>query len=98
MINLCCEYGKKYGIYFNPKKTKWLCTNVYNKHLYVNFLLNNDVFENSGNSIRYIGVNLIVKMSLFTVDVNDKIRKFNSLARDVLMNSADLSEVVRDVN
>ena len=95
MINLCCKYGKKYGICFNPKKTIWLCVNVYNKHLYVNFLLNDDEMENSGNSIRYLGVNLIVQRDLLTVDVNDRIRKFNALAYDVLMNSADLSEVVR---
>ena len=95
MINLCCEYGKKYGICFNPKKTKWLCTNAYNKHLYVNFLLNNNVIENSSNSIRYLGINLIVKRGLLTVDVNDRIGKCNALAYDVLMNSADLFEVVR---
>ena len=57
-------------------------------------MLNNDVIENSGNSIRYLGVNLIVKRGLLIVDVNDRIRKFNAWAYDVLINSADLSEVV----
>ena len=58
-------------------------------------MLNNDVIENSGTSIRYLGINLIVKRDLLTVDVTDKIRKFNTTANDVLMNSADLSQVVR---
>ena len=80
MINLWCEYGKKYGICFNLKKIKCLCSNVYNKHLYANFLLNNDVIEIFGNSIRYLGINLIVKRGLLTVDVNDKIRKLNASA------------------
>ena len=86
---------EKYGICFNTKKAKWLCTNVYKKHLYVNVLLNNDVIENSGNNIRYLGVNLIVKRVFLALDVNDRITKFNTSAYDVLMNSADLSEVVR---
>ena len=51
--------------------------------------------ENSGNSIRYLGVTLIVQRDLLTADVNDRITKFNASAYDVLMNSADLSEVVR---
>ena len=28
MINICYDYVVKFGICFNPKKTKWVCTNV----------------------------------------------------------------------
>ena len=29
MINICYDYGVKFGTCFNPKKSKWMCTNVY---------------------------------------------------------------------
>ena len=31
MLNICNEYGKKYGINFNERKTKWFCTDIYGK-------------------------------------------------------------------
>ena len=40
IINICNDNGVKFGVRFNPKKTKWICTNVYSSIKNVSFNLN----------------------------------------------------------
>ena len=47
------------------------------------------------DSIKYLDVNLIVRGKLLTLDVDVRIRKFNAAAFDVLLNTTDLSEILR---
>ena len=57
----------------------------------------NDIkLENVVNGIRYLGVNLVISRKEFSVDIDDRIKKFYAAAYDVLLNSSDLSET--DVN
>ena len=72
-----------------------MCTNVYGTSENVDFEVNGVTLENTGDSIKYLGVNLMMRKGLLTLDVGDRIRKFNISAYDVLLNSADLTEVVR---
>ena len=51
--------------------------------------------QNVGLSIKYLGVNLTVCNNVLTIDVEDRIRKFNMVAYDVLLNTSDLNEVIR---
>jgi hypothetical protein len=95
MIEKCGDYGRKYGISFNPKKSKWFCTKVYGNCDNVNFMLNGDVIEHESVSFVYLGVKLLMKRDKLVVDVNERIRKFNSSAYSVLLSSNDLTEVVR---
>jgi hypothetical protein len=95
MLKICCEYCAKYGICINPKKTKWMCTDVYGVSDNVIFEVNGDTLENTGGSIKYLGVNLIMSRGRLTLDVDERIKKFNMAAYDVLLNSNDLSETVR---
>ena len=70
-------------------------TNVYGTSENVDFEVNGVTLENTRDSINYLGVNLMMGKGLLTLDVNDRIRKFNISAYNVLLNSADLTEVVR---
>ena len=72
-----------------------MCTNVYGTSENFDFEINGVTLENTGDSIKYIGDNLTMRKGLLILDVGDKIRKFNISAYDVLLNSADLTEVVR---
>ena len=81
--------------YYYPTKTKWMCTNVYGTSENFDFEVNGVTLENTGDSIKYLGVNLTMRERLLTLDVGYRIRKFNVSAYDVLFNSADLTEVVR---
>ena len=94
MINICYDYGVKFGICFNPRKTKWMCTNVYSSIKNVSFNLNGVEIVND-HSIAYLGVKLIMKKSILTIDVDDRIKKFNMSAYSVLINTKDLSEVLK---
>ena len=49
MINMCYHYGVKFEIYFNPKKTKWMCTNVCSNIKNVSFNLNGVTIVNELN-------------------------------------------------
>jgi hypothetical protein len=95
MIDICCKYGLVYGIRFNPNKTNWFYTNVYNDCLNVVFYMNDVVIKKVDKSIKYLGVNLIMRRCQLTIDIHERIRKFNIAAYDVLLHSSDLSEVVR---
>ena len=57
MINICYDYGVKFEICFNPKKTKWICANAYSNIKNVSFKLNGVTIVND-NSIAYLGVKL----------------------------------------
>jgi hypothetical protein len=95
MLDICCKYGNECGITFNPKKSKWYCTNHYSDCCFVTFMLNNDIITHDRECIYYLGVKLLMKRGVLVVDVGDRIKKFNSCAYDVLLNSNDLSEIVR---
>ena len=95
MLNICYTYCHKYGIYLNSAKSKWMCTDVHNKCKGVQFDLNGIKLENVDNGIRYLGVNLVINRKELTIDIDDRIKKFNAAAYDVLLNSSDLSETIR---
>jgi hypothetical protein len=95
ILDMCYEYGVMFGINFNPAKSKWFCTDSYNDSGNVSFSLNSNIVEHELESVMYLGVKLKMKHGCLIVDVNDRIKKFNSSAYDVLLNSSDLSEVVR---
>ena len=94
IINICYDDGVKFGICLNPKKTKWMCTNVYSSIKNVSFNLNGVTIVND-NSIAYLGVKLVMKKIILTIDVDDKIKKFNMSAYNALINTKDLSEVLK---
>ena len=52
MINICYDYGVEFEIRFNPKKTKWMSTNVYSGIKNVSFNLNGVTIVND-NSISW---------------------------------------------
>ena len=47
------------------------------------------------DSLTYLGVKFVVERQALVIDVKDRIRKFNSSAYSVLLNSSDFSEIVR---
>ena len=61
----------------------------------MSFDINGVAIQNVGLSIKYLGVNLIVCNNVFTIDVEERICKFNMAAYDVLLNTSDLNEVIR---
>ena len=95
MINICYDYGVKFGTCFNPKKTKWVCTNIYSSTKNVSFKLIMGVTLVNDNSIAYLGVKLVMKKNILTIDVDDRIKKLNMSAYNVLINTKDLSEVLK---
>ena len=56
--------------------------------------INGVVIQNVGLSIKYLGVNLIVCNSMLTIDIEDRIHKFNIAAYEVLLNTSGLNEVI----
>ena len=69
MVKICCNYCCRYGIHINPTKTKWMCTNVCGTSENVDFGVNGVTLENTGDSIKYLGVNLTMRKGLLTLDV-----------------------------
>ena len=61
----------------------------------MSFDINGILIHNVGLSINYLGVYLIVCNNMLTIDVEDRIRKFNMVAYDVLLNTSDLNEVTK---
>ena len=72
-----------------------MCTDEHNKCKSVQFDLNSIKLENVVNGIRYLGVNLVINGKELTIDIDDRIKKFNAAAYDVLLNSFDHSETIR---
>ena len=72
-----------------------MCTDVHNKCKGVQYDLNGIKLDNIVNGIRYLGVNLVINRKELTIDMDDRIKKFNAAAYDVLLNSSDLSEIIR---
>ena len=72
-----------------------MCTDVYNKCKGVQFDLNGIKLENVVNGIRYLGVNLVINRKELTIDIDDRIKKFNAAAYDVLLISSDFSDTIR---
>ena len=95
MLNICYTYCNKYGICLNLAKSKWMCADVHNKSKGVQFDLNGIKLENVVKGIKYLGVNLVISRKELTIDNDDRIKKFNAAAYDVLLNSSDLSETIR---
>ena len=69
-------------------------TDVHNDNSEVMFIMN-DVVISKSDSIKYLGVNLTMRSKMLTLGVDERIRKFNAAAFKVLLNSADLSEILR---
>ena len=92
MLNICYTYCYKYGIYLNSAKSKWMYTDVHNKCKNVQFDLNGIKLKNFVNGIMYLGVNIVISRKKLTIDIDDRIKKFNVAAYDVLHNSYDLYE------
>ena len=82
-------------MYLNSAKSKWMCTDVHNKCKGVQYDLNGIKLENIVNGFRYLGVNLVINRKELTIDIEDRIKKFSAAAYDVLLNSSDLSEIIR---
>ena len=94
MIDGWYMYCKQFGICLNPLKTFWMVTDVQNDNSKIIFTLN-DFAISKCDSINNQGVNLIVRGKMLKLDVDERIRKFNAAAFDVLLNTSDLSEIVR---
>ena len=74
----------------NSAKSKWMCTDVHKKCKGVQYDWNGIKLENFVNGIRYLGVNLVINRTELTKDIDDKIKKFNAAAYDILLNFSDL--------
>ena len=72
-----------------------MCTDIHNKCKGVQFDFNGIKLENVVNGIWYLGVNLVINRKELTIDIDDRIKKFNAAAYDVLLNSSNLSETIR---
>ena len=81
IIDICFKYGNKYGIKLNRAKTNWMYTIVCNN---VSFNINGYVIQNVGSSIKYLGVDLFMNNNMLTIDVDNRIIKFNVSAYDIL--------------
>ena len=77
MIDIYYKYGNKYSITLNTAKTNWMYTNTCNS---VSFDINGVAIQNVGLSIKYLSVNLTVCNNVLTIDIEDRIRKFNMAA------------------
>ena len=53
MINICYDYGVKFGICFNQKKTKWMCTNVYSSIKNLSLKLNGVTVVNDNSIVSW---------------------------------------------
>ena len=94
MIDVCCMYFKQFVICLYPLKTYGMGTKVHNHNSKIIFIINDFVISKCGN-IKYLGVNMIVRGKMLTLDVDERIRKFNAAAFDVLLNISDTPEIVR---
>ena len=92
MIDIYYKYRNKYGTTLNPAKTNWIYINVCNNVL---LNINGIVIQNIGLSIKYLSVNLIVCYNMLTIDVQDRIHKFNMAVYDVLLNTSNLNKIIR---
>ena len=52
----------------------------------MSFVTNSIVIQNVGSSIKYLGFNFVCN-NMLTIDVEDKIHKFNLTTYDVLLNT-----------
>jgi hypothetical protein len=95
LIDICYEYGLQYGITFNVNKSKWFFTGDIGTEEGVSFKLGDLPVLHECNTLSYLGVKFKMVKHLLVIDVEDRIRKFNSSAFSVLLNTSDLSEVVR---
>ena len=68
--------------------------NVYSSIKNVSFNLNGVTVVND-ISIAHLGVKRVMKKNALTIDVDDRIIKFNVAAYNVLINTKDLSEVLK---
>ena len=69
-------------------------TKVYSSIKNVSFNLNGVpiIYD---NSIVYLGVKFVMRKNIQTIDVDDRIKKINMSAYNVLINTKDLSEVLK---
>ena len=95
MIGICNEYGIHYGITFNVRKSKWFYASVHESGNGILFKLGNTAIYHEQCNISYLGVKFAMERRALVVDISDMIRKFNSSAYNVLLNSSDLSEPIR---
>ena len=61
----------KYGITFNPKKSKWFVTDIAKDFCDCERKLGGVVIE------RYLVVKFMMKREMLVIDVDERIRKFN---------------------
>ena len=59
ILKLCYDCCNMFGICINPSKSKWYYTDVHNPNRNVVFEINDTIVENSGTSIKYLGVEFI---------------------------------------
>ena len=78
-----------------PRKVNGFFAGKHDECTRVSFKLGNNVIDYKWGSLLYSGVKFVVERQAFVIDVKDRIRKFNSSAYSVLLNSSDLSEMVR---
>ena len=78
MLKLCCDYCHMFGIFINPSKSKWFHTDVHSPNRNVVFEIDDTIIENAGASIKYLGVEFNMYKNRLTMNVNDRIRKFNA--------------------
>ena len=69
-------------------------TDVHNDNSKLIFTINDFVISKC-DSNKYLGVNLIVRGKMLTLNVDERIRKSYAVAFDMLLNTSNLSEIVR---
>ena len=91
MLDTCVNFGLNNDITFNPKKLGFYITNV---HSVINLKLGqNDLckFEELSD----LGLKLLLDNKFFTVNVNDRIRKFQKASISIILNSRLIPDNVR---
>ena len=78
-----------------PRKVNGFFAGKHDECTGVSFKLGDNVIDHELDSLTYLGVKFVVERQALVIDVKDRIRKFNSSAYSVLLNSSDLSEIVR---
>ena len=58
------------------------------------YKLGDVIIEHDNVCILYLGVKFMMKRKMLVIDVDERIRKFNSRAYSVLLNTNDLSKQV----
>ena len=74
------------GITFNPEKSKWLATDTAKDFSDFAFKLGGVIIERENVCISYLGVNFMMKRKMLVIDVDERIRTFNSSVYSVLLN------------